>query len=409
MARISFFLFALLLAGCGSTAKPPILIGHVAPLRGVGQAAGHSAMQGVRLAVQEVNNLEGQKLDRPVVVLHVNASGEQACRGEAVRLQHINQVTALLGGQDAREVVGLDQVGLPVVSPAGLRTSEMSKLVFLTGLSPQQKGRALAGFLVSQQPGYLQPPALASLFTRPLSPGGLGPLLAASQLAVPSLPPARVVVLVDQRRQEFVQAAGAFAKSFPKNVADHLPGSTAPIVLLWNYDNDAQLADHLKNLAEEKPGALVVAGEAATVGKLRATPGAKGVPILFAGPEGSQAVLLSGPQAGEGIVLATAWVPDATAELNAPFQAAFQKVFGEAPDVHAALACDDARLLFEALRHTQENISTTPIQEKLAGLKDFPILTGTASFDETGQLNRPAFLIQLHQGQAVTVGRFDAK
>src|SRR5213078_4311462 len=110
--------------------------------------------------------------------------------------------------------------------------------------------------------------------------------------AVQGPPPARLVVLTDVRRQEFVQAAGAFAKSYPKKFAEHSPGQPAPAALVWNYDSDSQLADHLKLLAEEKPGLVVVAGEVAAVWKVRATPGGKTVPLLFAGPEGSQTALL---------------------------------------------------------------------------------------------------------------------
>src|SRR4051812_41433491 len=78
MARALLLLSALLVTGCNQSAPPPLVIGHVGPLRGAGQAAGHSALQGVRLAVLEVNRTEGQKLDQPVVVVHANATEPQA-------------------------------------------------------------------------------------------------------------------------------------------------------------------------------------------------------------------------------------------------------------------------------------------------------------------------------------------
>jgi branched-chain amino acid transport system substrate-binding protein len=84
-------------------------------------------------------------------------------------------------------------------------------------------------------------------------------------------------------------------------------------------------------------------------------------------------------------------------------------MFGEPPDVAAALAFDNARLLFEALRQCQGTFTPGQIREKLAELKDFPMLTGSAAFDDTGQLRRPAFVIRLGQGKAATVQQHEGK
>ncbi len=404
MPRVMLLLMALTLTGCGVREPMPIVIGQIAPLNGPQQVVGHNAMQGVRLAVQGVNNTDGQKLDRPIVVIHANAEGEQACRAEGIRLKQINQVTALLGGDDAREVAGLDQVGLPVVSPAGWHNAETGRMVFLTGLAPAFRGQILADFAAAQKPA-----GVSSLVGETLTPWAIWPLLTAGQLAAQVHAPERIVVLVDLRRKEFVQAAAAFTKRYGKKIAAQFPGQTVTSPLTWNYENDDQLAEHVKRLADEPASRVCVAGEVAAVQKLRGSAGSKSVPILFAGLDGSEAALLSVQGKGASIVLATAWVPDAATELNSHFVATYHKAFGEAPDVHAALAYDDARVLFEALRRCDRVYSSAEIQDKLAGLKDFPILTGNASFDDAGQLQRPAFLVRLQDDQATTIGRHDAK
>src|SRR5262249_11514680 len=145
------------------------------------------------------------------------------------------------------------------------------------------------------------------------------------------------------------------------------------------------------------------------LGKIRAASGGKTVPILFAGPEGTQAVLLSGPKLVGEIFLVTAWVPDVQTEQNERFVKKYQEKFAETPDVQAAISHDNARLLFEALRQCQGTFTPGQIREKLAELKDFPMLTGNATFDDTGQLRRPAFVVRLGQGKAVTISRQESK
>ena len=119
MARKSLILLALCLAGCGTTVPPTVYVGHVAPLRGADQAVGQSAQQGIRLAVMGWNAAPEKGPGYPVTVLHANAPATDSFRGEGLRLRHINQAGALIGGRSAAEVLALDQSGLPILSPAG--------------------------------------------------------------------------------------------------------------------------------------------------------------------------------------------------------------------------------------------------------------------------------------------------
>lgn len=402
MTRLGVLLGILFLTGCGTNAPPQVVVGHIAPLRGPDQAVGKSAQRAIRLAVHEWTEAD-KKTESPVLVLHANATGEAACQGEAVRLKNINHAVALLGGQNDREVIGLDRAGLPVVSPSGMRTAGMTRRVFLTGLSPQLKGRALGEFAAAQN--ALSPTALSALLGFRLSPFGVGAMLSATKLAINVDAPTSAVLLVDMRGAENTLAAEAFAQALHKHSTPR-PGAK-DVCATWTFAGADQLADLLKRLPDEKPGIVFFAGEASAVGKVRQAMAT--VPLFFVGPEGSLTTLLASRQTDDNIVLATAWVADANTALNRKFVDNYTKQFGEAPSVHAALAFDGARLLAEALRQSGDALAPADIRDKLAGLKEVPLLTTNGSIDDHGQLRRPAYLVHLRQGQAVNVRVHDSR
>src|SRR5262249_3811960 len=156
-------------------APPPIVVGHVALQSGPDRDAGEHASRGITLAVKEFNK-GAEAPERPVVVPHTDTRGQpEAFEAEAVRLVNVNKAVALLGGTSAAEVEALDKARVPVVTPSGLRTSKMSDVVFLVGLSPAAQGKALARFAAEELPE---------------APG--------------------VVILADDRREEALRLADAF-------------------------------------------------------------------------------------------------------------------------------------------------------------------------------------------------------
>jgi len=83
----------------------------------------------------------------------------------------------------------------------------------------------------------------------------------------------------------------------------------------------------------------------------------------------------------------------------------YQKSFAEAPDVHAALAYDNARVLFEAMRQAR-SFEGPKVRTALAGLKTFDSLTGPWVFGKDGWVSRRVFVVRLKDGQAKTVKTF---
>jgi branched-chain amino acid transport system substrate-binding protein len=359
----------MVLAGCGGQSAPaPINVGHVVTLTGPGKEEGEQEVHGIRLAVQEQNKSAAEDNSRPVLVRHTDTKGQLAAfEAEAVRLVTVNRVLAILGGTTTEEIMRLDRAGVPIISRYGVRQRGQSDLVFLTGLTPVFQGKVLARF------------------------------------AAEKLGPVQVVILVDERREESLALAEAFARQFPIS-AEKTKKTTPPRPLTWRYgqeeDSFPQLA---KRLGVEKPGAILLAGTISDLGKFRKQfpPPA---PILFGGDSPGRS-LLDSPDS-DGIYLTTAFVLDLDVPLAKEFVANYRKAFNEDPDESAALAYDGARLLFEAIRKSGALPGGEKIAKELAELKDFPGLTGPMSFTADRHLPRPAFLARVQKGRLQTIKRF---
>src|SRR5438876_634179 len=116
-AKWAIIFAVTLVAGCGgSTAPPPIFLGHIATLSGPDAKAGKSAEQGIRLALEELGpaasaNLQG----RPLVVRHVDAAGSlDNMEAQAARLVSVNKAVGFLGGATKEEALRLDRSRVPV-------------------------------------------------------------------------------------------------------------------------------------------------------------------------------------------------------------------------------------------------------------------------------------------------------
>jgi ABC-type branched-subunit amino acid transport system substrate-binding protein len=402
--RITFFLLLLFtLTGCSSDAKPqPLYIGHVFDSQ---QGAG--AEQGVRLVVQDVNNIEDRNVGRPVEVIHVRAAGNRdVFAGEAVRLANINQVVALMGGQTMDEAIGLDQEWAPVVSPAGLRSPTMSQHTFLTGLRPSFQGQALARFAARHV--YAAPePAVIGHIAAGLGVGPTVPGVVVKGLQVQQRPAPRLLLLVDSRRPEFEQTTRAFIQEFTSEITAALGPAKRPRLDVWYYRDDVELVQHANNLDQEKIEGLLLAGDAQAFDKLRDRFDKPSIPLFYAGPDGSHASLVHKRQTGQTVYAATSWTPDADTKENRDFLKRYRETYQQEPDVYAALAFDNARILFAGIRNTEKFFTLEKIREGLREVKDFRGLTGTFSFDEDLVLKRPAFVIALRNGQAMTLEHYN--
>jgi branched-chain amino acid transport system substrate-binding protein len=364
----------LCLPGCAGPSQPlPVLLGHVATLSGPDRDVGEAAVRGIRLAVMEEDKSPGQGAGRKVKVIHTDTLGKlDAFEAEAVRLVTVNRVSALLGGATPEEVERLELARVPVVSPCGVRPRSRNDAVFCTGLAPARQGQVLARFAAERFPGQ------------------------------------QVVALANESRDDSVALAEAFVRALQaaSTKKDAKPFTGRPVVL--RYGKDIKLAELARRLSKENGTLVLIAGTVADARELRGKVNGKDLVLLFGGADGSAKHFKEAYGHG-AVYVATAFVADADTPKVQEFVKKYREQFSEDPDVHAALAYDNTRLLFKAVQEAQDNLTGAQLRDNLAGLKDFPGLTGPLTFDEGRQLRRAAFVVRVENGQARTEKRYGAE
>lgn len=357
-----FLLLAGVFLGTGCARKEvtdPVWLGHVAPLSGPDKAMGEQARQALLLAVEEANAAEEHVAGRKVAIYHADTRSQpEMVRSEVWRLVTVNRVRALLGGVETADVDNVGSIaqgnGVPFLLAAPAPPRPASEFVFYTGLSPAWHGQVLARF--------------------------------ASQ----ELKATKVALLIDDDPRHSALADA---------VAHELPRTA--LLGRWSYAAD-KLKPAVLEIIDRKPGALVFAGSPSDFAALATIGLDSKVPVLYAGDEGSLKAL-EAMQPVATVYAVTAFADDGKAATK-EFVKKYQDRFSEAPEAAAALAYDNARLLFDAIRQAK-SFDGLKVRDALRELR-IDGLTGPLSFEQH-TLRRPAFVLQLKGGKNKLEKRYE--
>lgn len=337
------FAFCVLVSGCqpGST---PYDIGHIASFTGADKDAAEQEANGIRLALDDYATASPPPA-RPIRVRHVDGKGDlTSIEGQAVRLATINRAQILLGGIDAVEVNRLERSGAIVISPIGQRSSIMSERVTVTGLSPTQRGKALATYLHE------------------------------------TIKPANIALLVepsdDSNATEAAFLAAWTEAKHPAPAKHELGDPASDVVKKW-----------IEALPKETLP-VVIASPAAFKTLALETP-LRDRPLAYAGPE-----ILRQPlkERTAPIYLVTAFNGQGKA---AEFAKRYEAKFGVPAEPHAALAYDDARFAFDSLK--KNPLLLPRVRDEPVTVKEFVALSGPTKI-AAGVLDRPTFAGTLKNG-----------
>lgn len=361
MRRV-FGLLLCLLAGCsGRSATEPIFIGHLAPLSGPDQRIGQHARQGILLAVEEANQDDNA---RKINVIHVDIPGDEEkperpendrAQAQAVRLITINRVIALLGDTGSAQAesmaLGARPYGVAVVTSNGWPAPNNIDNLFVTGVTPARMGQALARYLKERKE---QRPDRLAVLTPERSDSGKALAEAFAQELRDS------AIKIDRISYK--------APSPAPQTEDELSSTNAGAVLCYGAR-----PDFVKKLRAKMPNAL----------------------WLYAGDERQLAALQEDPQACQGMIWATAYAVD----NDAKFASEYRKRFKEEPDVHAALAYDNARLLIAAIRRAMPPTPAS-VRDALGKSEILDGVTGPMTVSAERTVSRPVFVVRHEEGRA---------
>jgi branched-chain amino acid transport system substrate-binding protein len=315
---------------------------------GAGGVYGVEVLRGMLLALSEVN-LAGGVNGRPLDLQVSNGRSEVARVVSLVRGASRNpSVVALLGPTLSSEAVVAD----PVAQAAGLPVLAVSNTVpHLTAIG-----------------NYI--------FRIPLGDAQIIPVVLKAVQA--RRHPETAALLYDNVNAATAAAGEVFrseAARFGLNIA----------VTETFASGTTQFTAQLSAIKAARPDVILVsalASDAVSILKQRVPAGIPaGTPIIGANGLNTPAIITGAGTAAEGVIVGTAYDPNAPTARNRHFEAAFARRYHQAPDTFAAQGYDGVYTLATALRRARTTSDRRALRAALTTLKGVPsVLSPTGHF-----------------------------
>jgi branched-chain amino acid transport system substrate-binding protein len=349
--------FALLALSACAGSKSPYIVGAVGPWK---QGYGLQNLQGVQLAVEEINKAGG-------INGHVLRVIERDDEGDGTKAARIAQdfvatpsISAVIGhvnssGMLAAAPVYDGQLAAVATSATSPDLTGISSWVFRIISSDSLNGIVLANF--ASKFGQRGPTSVAVLYENNTYGRGL---------------------------------ADSFRRSFHGEIL-----SLDPI------NADLPTAEpYIAYLKTRKPKIVFVAGRVASGLKILQEAKRQGFNPIFVGGDGWQGILAD-TATSEGTYIGMSFTPEDPSPAARAIVVTFRNQFNARPDAHAALAYDATRLVAEALK--EKGPDRRAIRDYLRSLNRetaYPGLTGPAYFEDTGDPVGMRFrVLRAHEGQ----------
>lgn len=359
---------AVAVAGCGRPGGPvQVDLVAILPLSsGVAEAA-DSTLRGVQLAVAEVNAEGRIRMD-----LQAADDGGSVERAAGLFRQAATKprLAAVIGGVTDSVAIALSPLAaraqVPLLSPGA--TGEIpyaGSYFFRTALPSALQGEALARFALRT---------------------GLR----------------RMSVMYDSNEYGTAVAL-AFGRAFRA-------GGGVIVGERLFQDGTRDFGRYIRATQEEKPQAILFAGY----------PDEGRVFVTQAAQAGLQSVLLvpdsfAHPKTVRGLggaayfVVAASFFPESGVPVVRGFVRAYRAKYGEDPDPFAAQAYDATKIIAFALRRVsvpeRGSIDRGKIRDAIAGIRDYPGVTGNLTFDRFGTPTREVLLLRVRGQELVVLGR----
>jgi branched-chain amino acid transport system substrate-binding protein len=337
-----------------------IKIGYFGDLTGPTFNFGRSAYNGVLMAASEINQLGGinnRQID--VVIEDDKGSPEEAARLTAKLIDHDKVVAIIAGGTSGNSRAAAPKAQAshtPLISPSSTdpAVTQVGDYIFRTCFVDSFQGEVMATFAAST----LKAKKAAILFDFN-SPYGRG-------------------------LTEF------FELSFRKLGGD--------IVNKQSYmQGDADFKGQLSSIKAAEPDVIYIPGYYGDVALIAKQARALGMDQPLLGGDGWDAPELwqLGGAALNNSYMSTHYSVDNPSPGIQAFVQEYKHRYGNlAPDAHAALAYDAARLLFDAIRRAG-TLDSAKLRDALAQTKDFDGVTGIINMDADRNAIKPAVVLKL--------------
>ncbi|MFC2173034.1 ABC transporter substrate-binding protein [Acidobacteriota bacterium] len=365
-SRAGIFLLILItpaLLFCAQNDRPAIKIGVMGPLTGPASAYGISQLNGVKLAVDEINKYEALPNNARIELVVADDQAEMARVGNLlIPMIYEDRILALIGCINSACTHVAQMVTVKAHVPMITTTSTDPSLT-LSG-SPYtfrcladdlSQGRAIAEFVFKTK-GYSR----VALINQDNRYGRMG---------------AKTIEEIAKELKRDVPVRATFAgkqKDFTEIVARIKKEKPDAIVIWGLYNGSALLTKALRSADITTP----ILGSDGLVSPMY---------IEMAG------------KAAEGIVVTYPFDADRNDPMTKRFVMAYTKQYGKPPDSFAAHSYDAMYILVRALQRSMA-VDREKLKDAMLETKNFPGVTGPITFDENGNDTRDVILARIENG-----------
>jgi branched-chain amino acid transport system substrate-binding protein len=367
-------LLALVAAGCAkSSATDPdeIRIGHYASLTGSEATFGQSTDNGIRLAVEAVNQsggLHGKKLR---LITYDDRGDTKEAATAVTRLIHRDQVAAVLGevasGLSLAAAPVCQENGIPMVTPSSVapEITAVGDCIFRVCFTNRFQAYACAKFTRQQ----LKAQTAAILYDQKL-PYSVG--------------------LADEFEKQFAEMGGRISSR------------------LSYQQGDQDFSAQLTSIRSSQPDIVFVPGYYTDVANIAVQARKLGIRVPLVGGDGWDSAKLAeiAGEAIEGAYFCTHYSQQDPRPRVQDFLRNYRQQFGTAPDAMAALGFDAASILCAAIEKAPSQ-SGADIAAALAASKNFDGVTGRISIDRDRNAVKPAVILEMKHGVPTLAATID--
>ncbi len=379
MKRVSKVLTALVLgtvlaglaAGCGGGEKKAdtIKVGANLEMTGGSASYGISSKNAIELAFKEINEKGGINGKQLELVVADNKSEAAEATNAMQKLVSQDNVVAVIG---------------PNLSSSVIAASAINNSAKVLDIAPMATNPYVT---VDQASGKTKDFNYRTCFIDPFQ-GTVMAKFATAELGV-----GNAAILIDNSSDY----AKGLAQFFKENFVKEGGAVTAEESYL---QKDTDFKATLTKIKATNPDFLYVPGYYQEVGLIVKQARELGMNMPIAGGDGWDSAKMpeiAGAAALNNTYFSSLYSPEDSSDINKNFVAAYEKAYGQKPDVFAALSYDSALLVAEAIKNAG---STEPakISEAMAKINGFSGVSGSVTFDDKHNPVKSAVILEYKDG-----------
>ncbi|MFL6335438.1 MAG: ABC transporter substrate-binding protein [Pyrinomonadaceae bacterium] len=350
-------------------APPPVRVrvGAFMSLSGDTAQYGISALNGIRMAVEEANAAGGVKGHRVDLVVRDTRSDAVETSVVVDKLTREERVDALLGEVVSSRSLAAARVAqrerVPMLTPSATspELTNVGDYVFRSCYTDTFQGVALARF------------------------------------AIESLGALRAAILVDRDQRYSVELARLIREDFERRGGKVVAEQEYP-------DGESDFSVQLAEVGAAQPDVVFIPGYYTEVALLARQARALGINAPLVGGDGWDSPRLAqmGGQAITGGYFTTHFSAEDPDPQVQRFVADYRRLYGSAPDSFAATAYDAARIMLAAIERAP-TLERAAVRDSLAATKDFPGVTGAVTFNPERNAVKPIVVVRIGDNGRQTV------